>query len=86
MDLKIPPKKQEIIEETEKKVKKIQKNYQAGVLTEGERYNQVIDAWTHARVAVTNEMMRGLRKIRTRRQAISEPDLPYERFRRKRQC
>ncbi len=60
-DLKIPKKKQEIIEDTEKKVKKIYKNYQAGVLTEGERYNQVIDAWTHARVAVTNEMMRGLK-------------------------
>jgi len=60
-DLKIPAKKQDIIDETEKKVKKIYKNYQAGVLTEGERYNQVIDAWTHARVAVTNEMMRGLK-------------------------
>jgi DNA-directed RNA polymerase subunit beta' len=61
-DLKIPPKKQDIIDETEKRVKKIQKNYQAGVLTEGERYNQVIDAWTNARVAVTNEMMRGLKE------------------------
>ncbi|MBN2020574.1 MAG: DNA-directed RNA polymerase subunit beta' [Sedimentisphaerales bacterium] len=62
IDLKIPPKKQEIIDETEKKVKKILKNYTAGVLTEGERYNQVIDAWTNARVAVTNEMMRGLKE------------------------
>ncbi len=61
-DLKIPAKKQEIIDETEKRVAKINKNYTAGVLTEGERYNQVIDAWTHARVAVTNEMMRGLRE------------------------
>jgi DNA-directed RNA polymerase subunit beta' len=61
-DLKIPAKKQEIIDETEKRVGKIHKNYQAGVLTEGERYNQVIDAWTHARVAVTNEMMRGLKE------------------------
>jgi DNA-directed RNA polymerase subunit beta' len=60
-DLKIPVKKQEIIEETEKKVARIQANYNDGVLTEGERYNQVIDAWTHARVAVTAEMMRGLR-------------------------
>ena len=64
-DLKIPQKKQEIIEETERKVGKIQKNYVNGVLTEGERYNQVIDAWTHARVAVTNEMMRGLKEDRT---------------------
>lgn len=61
-DLKIPAKKQEIIDETEKKVNSIYKNYQAGVLTEGERYNQVVDAWTHARVAVTNEMMLGLKK------------------------
>ena len=61
-DLKIPQKKQEIIDETEKKVSKIHKNYQAGVLTEGERYNQVIDAWTHARVAVTGEMMRALKE------------------------
>jgi DNA-directed RNA polymerase subunit beta' len=61
-DLKIPEKKSEIITDTEKKVGKIHKNYQAGVLTEGERYNQVVDAWTHARVAVTNEMMRGLKE------------------------
>ncbi|MBW8002669.1 MAG: DNA-directed RNA polymerase subunit beta' [Planctomycetes bacterium] len=61
VDLKIPKKKQQIIDETEIKVKKIHKNYQIGVLTERERYNQVVDAWTHARVAVTNEMMQGLK-------------------------
>jgi len=61
-DLKIPDKKKEIINETEKKVSKILKNYNSGVLTEGERYNQVIDAWTHARVAVTSEMMRGFKE------------------------
>ncbi len=60
-DLKIPEKKQQIIEDTEKKVKKIYRNYQNGTLTEGERYNQVVDAWTHARVEVTNEMMRTLK-------------------------
>jgi DNA-directed RNA polymerase subunit beta' len=61
-DLKIPARKSEIIDETEKRVSKIYKNYADGVLTEGERYNQVIDAWTNARVAVTNEMMRGLKE------------------------
>ena len=61
-DLKIPVRKPEIIGETEKKVSRIEKNYADGVLTEGERYNQVIDAWTNARVAVTNEMMRGLKE------------------------
>ena len=61
-DLKIPAKKAEIITETERKVSKIQRNYVEGVLTDRERYNQVIDAWTNARVAVTNEMIRGLRE------------------------
>ncbi len=61
-DLKIPAKKPEIIAEAEKRVGKIHKNYDEGVLTERERYNQVIDAWTNARVAVTNEMIRGLRE------------------------
>jgi len=64
-DLKIPEKKAQIIEQTEKKVGKIHKNYDNGVLTEGERYNQVVDAWTNARVAVTNEMMRGLKEDTT---------------------
>ena len=64
-DLKIPAKKQQIIDDTENRVNKINKNYSAGVLTDGERYNQVIDAWTHARVAVTNEMMRGLKEDTT---------------------
>jgi DNA-directed RNA polymerase beta' subunit len=64
-DLKIPEKKQQIIDATEKKAHQIQKNYDAGVLTEGERHNQLIDAWTHARVAVTNEMMRGLKEDTT---------------------
>jgi DNA-directed RNA polymerase subunit beta' len=61
-DLKIPAKKPDIIADTEKRVGKIHKNYNEGVLTERERYNQVIDAWTNARVAVTNEMIRGLRE------------------------
>jgi DNA-directed RNA polymerase subunit beta' len=61
-DLKIPVKKAEIIGETEKRVSRIQKNYNDGVLTDRERYNQVIDAWTNARVAVTNEMIRSLKE------------------------
>ena len=36
---------------------KIQKLYQRGIITEGERYNQVLDAWTHARERITTEMM-----------------------------
>ncbi|MCP4453764.1 MAG: DNA-directed RNA polymerase subunit beta', partial [Planctomycetes bacterium] len=61
-DLKIPPKKAQIIDETEAKITAIYKSYNEGVLTERERYNQVIDAWTTARVSVTTEMLRGLKE------------------------
>jgi len=60
-DLRVPPEKQDIIDRTQKIVGRIEKNFNDGVLTEGERYNQIIDAWTHARVAVTNAMMAGLK-------------------------
>ena len=59
-DMRIPTQKQNIIDKTQKRVDKIIKNFNGGALTEGERYNQIIDAWTHARVEVTNEMMREL--------------------------
>jgi len=56
-DLITPPTKSRIIGEAEKSVLRIQKLYQRGVITEGERYNQVLDAWTHARERITAEMM-----------------------------
>jgi DNA-directed RNA polymerase subunit beta' len=61
LDLRIPLEKPGIIDATQKRVDKILKNFQSGILTEGERYNQVIDAWTHARVAVTNAMMNAMK-------------------------
>ena len=60
-DLRIPDEKPEIIAAAQKRVDKVMKNYQSGILTEGERYNQIIDAWTHARVGVTNAMMNAMK-------------------------
>jgi DNA-directed RNA polymerase subunit beta' len=60
-DLRVPPEKQGIIDKTQKIVDRIQKSFNDGVLTEGERYNQVIDAWTHARVQVTSAMITGMK-------------------------
>ena len=59
-DLRIPSKKQAIIDVTQKRVDRVERNFRSGALTEGERYNQIIDAWTHARIEVTNEMMKEL--------------------------
>ncbi|HUT91773.1 MAG TPA: DNA-directed RNA polymerase subunit beta' [Thermoguttaceae bacterium] len=59
-DLITPPNKGKIIAAAEKQVLKILKLYQRGIITEGERYNQVLDAWTHAREEITSEMMQEL--------------------------
>ncbi len=56
-DLITPPSKAKIISDAEKEVLKKNKLYQRGIITEGERYNQVLDAWTHARERITTEMM-----------------------------
>ncbi|MGE3405368.1 MAG: DNA-directed RNA polymerase subunit beta' [Pirellulales bacterium] len=59
-DLITPQTKTRIIGDAEKTVIKFQKLYQRGVITEQERYNQVLDAWTHAREKITTEMMQEL--------------------------
>ena len=61
MDLKMPIKKAQILEKTEKEVERIQKLYHRGIITDGERYNQVIDTWTYAGEKVAEEMLDGLK-------------------------
>ncbi len=56
-DLITPPAKQKIIANAEKEVMRVHKLYQRGIITEGERYNQVLDRWTHAREEITAQMM-----------------------------
>jgi DNA-directed RNA polymerase subunit beta' len=57
-DLITPASKVRIIGEAEKEVLKKNKLYQRGIITDSERYNQVLDAWTHAREQITAEMMK----------------------------
>jgi len=60
-DLRVPvEKKRKILDATQKDVDKINRAYEQGAITDGERYNQVIDAWTHARELVTQAMMKEL--------------------------
>ncbi|RKY57081.1 MAG: DNA-directed RNA polymerase subunit beta' [Candidatus Neomarinimicrobiota bacterium] len=51
-DILIPEKKSKLIEESFKRVEDIQRKFRKGILTEGERYNKIIDNWTHT----TNEV------------------------------
>ncbi len=57
-DMKIPSKKQEIIEKAFKEVSEIERQYNDGLITEGEKYNKVVDTWAKATEDVTAEMMK----------------------------
>jgi DNA-directed RNA polymerase subunit beta' len=59
-DLKTPGNKEHVLREIEREVEKVQKHYQRGTITDGERYNKVIDLWTHAREEITKQMMHDL--------------------------
>ena len=56
-DLVTPDSKEKIVAAAEKEVLKFRKHYERGVITEQERYNKVLDTWTHARESITKEMM-----------------------------
>ncbi len=59
-DLKIPAKKEEIIKKAYEEVKEIQNQYNEGLITDGERYNKVIDIWAQATEEVAEEMLKEL--------------------------
>jgi DNA-directed RNA polymerase subunit beta' len=59
-DVRIPPEKHEIIARARSEVDQINLNYRRGVITEGERYNKVIDTWTHATTDVEEVTFEGL--------------------------
>lgn len=59
-DLKTPDNKVNVINEAEKQVLQKSKLFERGVITDQERYNQVLELWTHAREQITKEMMRDL--------------------------
>ena len=61
-DLKTAPNKQEVIGKSEKDVLKQQKLFERGVITNQERYNKVLDIWTHAREEITKSMMEQLKE------------------------
>jgi len=62
-DIVVPEQKKKIIERANQQVQKIHKNYQRGIITDGERYNQVIDTWTNATTKIGSIMFENLSKV-----------------------
>ncbi len=59
-NMHIPVKKEELIRKAQQEVNGIEKQYAEGLITNGERYNKVIDIWAHITEQVANEMMKEL--------------------------
>ena len=59
-DLVIPPAKERLVAETRKKVKEYEQQYLDGLITQGEKYNKVVDAWSLCTDLVAEEMMKGI--------------------------
>jgi DNA-directed RNA polymerase subunit beta' len=56
-DFVIPEEKHSIIEAAEKEVKQIESQFSTGLVTQGERYNKVVDIWSRANEKVAKAMM-----------------------------
>jgi DNA-directed RNA polymerase subunit beta' len=56
-DLLIPAQKAGIIDESEREVKEIERQYTSGLVTQGERYNKVVDIWGRAGDQIAKAMM-----------------------------
>ncbi len=61
-DLVIPPEKKQIIEDSEKKVELVTKQYEAGLLTAEEKRNRVIEIWNEAKNLITEKVRESLDK------------------------
>jgi len=63
-DLRIPELKPELLDQAQKRVDRIEKNYDRGIITARERYNQLLDIWAHCREQLTKSLMDTLRRDR----------------------
>ena len=60
-DMVIPTKKERMIEDTDREIRDIGKQYKEGLITDGERYNKVIDIWARVTEEVAAAMLQELR-------------------------
>ena len=56
-DMMVPRRKAEILKEAQTEVSQVEEQYQEGLITEGEKYNKVVDIWAKATDEIAAEMM-----------------------------
>ncbi|MAY74410.1 MAG: DNA-directed RNA polymerase subunit beta' [Phycisphaerae bacterium] len=63
-DLRIPKGKQDLLDAAQKRVDRVEKNYENGIVTERERYNQLLDIWSHCNEELTKALVETLKHDR----------------------
>jgi DNA-directed RNA polymerase subunit beta' len=59
-DLMIPAAKNKLVAEAQARVKEYEQQYMDGLITKGEKYNKVVDVWSHCTDKVAEEMMKAI--------------------------
>jgi DNA-directed RNA polymerase subunit beta' len=62
-DMVIPASKYTIVDQTRKQVEEFEQQYNDGLITQGEKYNKVVDAWAKCGDKVAEEMMDAIRTV-----------------------
>jgi DNA-directed RNA polymerase subunit beta' len=60
-DLIIPPEKRRLVADAQEQVKQYEQQYQDGLITQGEKYNKVVDVWSRCTDKVAEEMLKMIR-------------------------
>ena len=69
-DLIIPSNKSQLIDETKKLITDYENQYSEGLITRGEKYNKVVDAWSKCTDKVAGEMMKGISATETTKEGL----------------
>lgn len=62
-DLKIPKEKEKCLGDAKIEVSKVEDQYKKGIITKGERYNKIIDIWTHTTDKISDLVFSGMDKF-----------------------
>ncbi|MGA0334036.1 MAG: DNA-directed RNA polymerase subunit beta', partial [Kiritimatiellia bacterium] len=60
IDMNIPDEKHQLLDVANQQLSEVETQYRKGVITDGERYNRIVDIWTHTTEEITNVMFRAM--------------------------
>jgi DNA-directed RNA polymerase subunit beta' len=73
-DMQVPVRKTELIQQAQQEIAKVYDQYNNGVITNGERYNKVIDIWSKVTEQVAEEMFRELGELQQQTWGFVDPE------------